>query len=326
MSSRTSRLAPALVCLALLAGCRGEPREPFVTYFNADFDLTLRHPSSWQTDEAQQDGVWYRYFLAPPAGPKRKPAVSVTLLVGTLAGSVDEYAQSYLAGNTLLSSRDERRGWGEGKLLLFASPDLATRHSLLLLKREGRVFGLYAQGEAPLFESHQGVLDEMASSLLVERPADYGLRTNTEYGFSLRLPDSWQETRRFSGGSAYLLQFRSPALAADRDREAVHASLTLSVEPLAAGTDLDAYYDATRRKLGDAYQVLSHGRWQGGYVDVLRSETQVAVSRVKRYFRAEGERGYSLSFEARDDVFPRVSRWCDAVASTFRTGSEVEKK
>ncbi|MGE0453771.1 MAG: hypothetical protein AB7O37_12405 [Vicinamibacteria bacterium] len=326
MSSRSNRLAPALVCLALLTGCRGEPREPFVTYFNADFDLTLRYPSGWQTDQAQQDGVWYRYFLAPPAGPKRKPAVSVTLLVGTLAGSVDAYAQTYVGGNTLVSSREERRGWGEGKSFLFASPDGATRHSLLLLKREGRVFGLYAQGEAPLFESHQAVLDEMVASLLIEPPSAYLLRTNADYGFSLRLPASWQETRRFSGGGAYLLQFRSPALAADRDREAVHASLTLSVEPLAAGTDLDAYYDATRRKLGDAYQVLSHGPWSGGYVDVLRAETPVAVSRVKRYFRTQDQRGFSLSFEARDDVFPRVSRWCDAVASTFRTGSEVEQK
>jgi hypothetical protein len=326
LSRSATRLAPALACLALLAGCRGEPREPFVTYFNADFDLSVRYPSSWQTDQAQQDGVWYRYFLAPPAGPKHKPAVSVTLLVGALAGSVEDYARSYVGGNTLVSSRDERRGWGDGKRFLFASPDGATRHSLLLLKRDDRVVGLYAQGEAPLFERHQGVLDEMAASLLIEPPSEYLLSTNPDYGFSLRLPASWRETRRFSGGGAYLLQFRSPALAADRDREAVHASLTLSVEPLPAGTDLDAYYDATRRKLGDAYQILAHGRWQAGYVDLLRTETPVAVSRLKRFYRTEGARGYSLSFEARDDVFPRVSRWCDSVASTFRTGGEVEQK
>ena len=29
---------------------------------------------------------------------------------------------------------------------------------------------------------------------------------------------------------------------------------------------------------------------------------------------------YSLAFEAREDVFPRVSRWCDLIASTLRVG------
>jgi hypothetical protein len=35
---------------------------------------------------------------------------------------------------------------------MFTSPDGATRHSLLLLQEESNVYGLYSQGEAPLFE------------------------------------------------------------------------------------------------------------------------------------------------------------------------------
>ncbi len=57
----------------------------------------------------------------------------------------------------------------------------------------------------------------------------------------------------------------------------------------------------------------------------MRTETPVAVPNVKRFYRVEGRRGYSLTFEARDDVYPRVSRWYDLIASSFRTGSELEK-
>ena len=61
-----------------------------VTYYNGQFGLSLRHPATWRTEQAEQDGVWYRYFLGPPAGPKNNPAVSATLLVGKLNGSLDE--------------------------------------------------------------------------------------------------------------------------------------------------------------------------------------------------------------------------------------------
>jgi hypothetical protein len=59
-------------------------------------------------------------------------------------------------------------------------------------------------------------------------------------------------------------------------------------------------------------------------VDVLRTETSLAMSQLKRYYKVEGGRAYSLTIEAREDVFPRVGRWYDLIVSTFRTGSEME--
>jgi hypothetical protein len=52
----------------------------------------------------------------------------------------------------------------------------------------------------------------------------------------------------------------------------------------------------------------------------MRTETSMAVSYVKRYYFAQGGRGCSLAFEAREDVFPRASRWADYIASTLRLG------
>ena len=306
-------------------GCRGTGREPLVTYYNGQYGLSLRHPAAWRTEQAEQEGVWYRYFLGPPAGSKNKPAVSATLLAGKLNGTLEEYAQVYLAGNTLASSQAEERQGARGRSYVFTSPDGGTRHSLLLLQEEQRVYGLYTQGESPLFELHRAVLEEMTRSLTLERPASYPEQKNPDFGFSLRVPPSWKESRRFSGGGTLLLQLTSPPMAADKGGQTVHGSLTLTVEPLPIGATLESFYEAARQKLGESFTVTSHGPWQSGYVDVMRTETPIAVSYVKRFSRIEGRRAYTLSFETRDDVFPRVTRWYDGIASTFKTGVDPAK-
>ena len=286
----------------------------------------MRYPSGWKSDEAEQDGMWYRYFLGPPTGPQRKPAVTATLMAGPLGMSLDDYAQTYLAGNNVASSREESRQGARGKSYMFASPDGSTRHSLLLLQEQSNVYGLYSQGEAPLFERQYPVLDEMSRSLTLERPAAYAEERDDAFGFSIRLPPSWRETRRFSGGGTLLMQFTSPAMAADKNGQTVHGSLTLTVEPTAADGGLDGFYNATRTKQGEAFQIVSHAPWKNGYLDVLYSETPIAESRVRRYYRVDGARGYSLTFEVREDVYPRVYQWCDIIAATLRIGPEMQQK
>jgi hypothetical protein len=326
--SSRSRLALAggVALTVFLASCRGGPRETFLTYFNGDHGLSVRYPSSWKTEQARQEGVWYRYFLAPPPGPGQKAAVSATLLAGPWAGGVDEYAQTYLAGNTVSSSRDEERQGAHGKSYVFASGDGSTRFRLLLLKDASGVFGLYSQGEAAAFTRSEAVLDEMARSLTLERPADYREVKDTKFRFSLRMPPSWVESRRFGGPRTVLLQFTSPALGADKGGETVHASLTLTVEDIGDDGSVDSYYEDVRRKLGSAFEVVGHQRWRDGYADVMAAETSMAVSRVKRFYRAAGGRGYSLAFEAREDVYFRVARWCDLIAGTLKIGPELEQQ
>jgi hypothetical protein len=94
----------------------------------------------------------------------------------------------------------------------------------------------------------------------------------------------------------------------------------VTFEDVPEGGGLGAYYEASRRKLGENYQVTSHAAFKGGYVDVMRTETPVAISYVKRFYFAEAGRGCSLTFEAREDVFPRATRWADYIASTLRFG------
>ncbi|HEV7501435.1 MAG TPA: hypothetical protein VGQ33_15580, partial [Vicinamibacteria bacterium] len=184
------------------------------------------------------------------------------------------------------------------------------------------VYGLYAQGEAAAFEAERPRVEEMLGSLALERVALYTKVRNEKFGFAIRIPASWPATRTFSGAGTFLQQYASPSVGAEK-RETLRASLTLTVEAIGGDASVDTHYKDTMVKLGDAFAVLSHAAWRGGYVDVLRSETGVAESRIKRFYRAADGRGYTLALDAREDIYPRVSRWCDMIASTLEVGSEV---
>ena len=209
-----------------------------------------------------------------------------------------------------------------GKAWRLGSPDGLTRYSLLLARHEDRIYGLYGRGEAAAFAEHAAAVEEMERSLNLERPALYPEHRNDKLGFSVRVPASWKTTRNFSGGGTYLMQFTSPALGAE-GRQTVHAALTLTSEAAPGDGSLDAFYKAIRLRLGEPSQVLDHAPWKDGYVDLERSESPVSISRVKRFYRVHQGRGYTLAFEARDDVFHRVSRWCDIIAATLAVGPEV---
>lgn len=247
----------------------------------------------------------------------------MTLLAHPLAGSLEVYAQTYLAANTVSSSKEEERSGIKGKSYTFASADGARRHLLLLLPEGSRVYALHAEGDAREFKIAEDTLDQMARSLSLERPAQYREVSDVSFGFALRMPPSWPETRRFAGPQTLLLQYTSPPLASDVGGQTVHASLTLTVEAVGGDGGIEAFYSETRRKLGDSFVILDHKPWKGGYLDVMRAETPVSTSRVKRFFRAANGRGYSLAFEAREDVYARVSRWCDLIADTLRIGAEL---
>jgi hypothetical protein len=285
--------------------------------------VSVRYPAGWRTDQAQQEGVWYQYFLAPPTGADNKASLSVTLLAGPLGGSVEDYAHSYLTGNQVTGSQEEARQGAAGRSWTFTSPDGATRHRLLLVARQGRVYGLYAQGEARAFRAHEATLDEMYTSFTLERPELYPTQRWRGYGATLGVPSSWRETQRFSGRGKLLVSFASPPLAVDRGQP-MNASLTVTVEPVPDG-GLDAFYQSVRSGLGENFVVVSHNDWRRGYVDVMRTETPVAVTYVKRFYETGDGHACTLAFEARDDVFWRVDAWADLIASTLRLAPTPEK-
>jgi hypothetical protein len=239
-----------------------------------------------------------------------------------MSGTLEAYAQSYLAGNSVSATREVERQGVHGRSWRFSSPDSGTRYSLLLLLEEARVFGLYSQGQAGPFDEQLPLVEEMQDSLVAERAAYYKPYGNDRFGFTLRTPPSWSQTRTFSGGEAYLVQFSSPPVGLERD-QTLHASLTLNVEASRGDGSAESFYRSAQETIGEAHRIISHAPWRGGYADLTRQETPVAVSRAKRFYLAGGGRGYTLSCEARDDVFHTVSRWCDAIAETLTLDSRT---
>ena len=309
------------------AGCRrGAGAEQFLTHYNAEHALSLRYPASWKTEQVKQGESWLRYFTAPPAGPERKPAVSVLLVAIPAASTLDATVQPYLAGLTVSETSDEERPGARGRTWSAISADGKTRQRLLLLQEQNRVYGLHAQGEAEGFEAQEPAVAEMIQSFSLERWALYPEERNDTYRYSMRVPPTWKSTRTFSGGGTFLKQFTSPALGMDTGGQTAHASLTITVENVPAGSSADAFFKAMQAKLGENFQLLSHTPWKDGYVDLLRTETPMAESRGKRFYRVVDGRAYTLAFEARADVYPRMSRWCDMIAATLKAGAEVEPK
>ena len=293
-----------------------------MTYFHADPALTLRHPPSWTARLADQEGVRYRYFESQPSGHQRTP-VTATLVSARLEIGLDEYVKRMLGDAQAQETREEARGTAHGRRVRAASPDGKTRHSLVLLEEGGRAFGLHTQGEAGAFAERLAEVEGMETSLAVEHAQEYPERRNAEWAFALRVPESWRPGRTFSGSGTYVSQYLSPPLGIDKDGQTVHAALTLTVEPAPEGGAVEAFRERSLKKMGDAYQLVDHQVWRDGLLDVLQFETSLAASRSKRFYRTANGRAYGLAFEAREDVFPRVSRWCDLIASTLRVGAEA---
>lgn len=330
---RPSRLVAAVglaLAGAMLAGpaCRGGSNVAFVVSYDDAVPLSLPYPAGWTTEQATEDGQWYRYFLpakatgAAGAAGGTTPGLSVTLFVGPLAGrTLGNYATTYLEGGTPESERETTRAGLPGREYRYADADGRTAHALLLLEAGDRLYGLHARGPRADLEAFEPALERMRSGLRVERTEDWPLRREAGHGFALRVPESWPEARRFAGNDRLLVVHTSPLMAVDAGGQPVHASFSVTVEKLAAGVaDADAFYNDVRMKLGDSYAVVSHAPWQDGFVDVMKSETTLSGVRVKRYYRVRDGRGYVLSYEAREDVFHRFARWFDRIAGSFELG------
>jgi hypothetical protein len=250
----------------------------------------------------------------------------VLFIASPLASTLDAFAQPYLAGLILSETRDEERPGARGRTWSAISPDGKTRHRLFLLQEDNRAYGLHAQGSAEGFLAQEPALVEMVKSFSLERWALYTEERNETYRYAMRVPPSWKSTRTFSGGGTYLKQFTSPAMGMDTGGQTAHASLIITVENVPAGQTAQAFHTATQARLGENYQLLGHTAWKDGFVDLLRTETPMSESRVRRFYRVVDGRAYTLAFEARSDVYPRVSRWTDMIATTLKVGAEIDAK
>ena len=147
-----------------------------------------------------------------------------------------------------------------GSAYAFASADGAMRYSLLLLAEGDKVYGLYAQGEAAGFERHAGCRrgdgeEPHPGAARVLRARERSRRSASRCG----CPPRGGRRGGSRAAAPCSCSTRARPSLADRGGQTAHASLTLTVEPLGVGRALEPFYQSSRPKLGDAFQVLSHG-------------------------------------------------------------------
>ena len=309
-------IASAVALAALAGACTESPREPLLTYFNPRFGLSIRYPAVWKTQEAEQDGVWYRYFTSPLADGNI-PALTTTMLATPLDGSLQDYADVYVADGSITSSGQDRRQEADGYRFDYTTEAGEQRHTLLLLEGQGWAFGLHVQGRADHFETNIERVQDLVGNFRLERSNLYPEPRDEEFDFTLRVPESWPRQRRMGAGDRLLLQHLSPAMGRDNE-QGVHASLTLTVEPVDG--DIETFYETVRERLGDTVSLVEHEQWHGGYADEHWSESALSASRARRFMRVENGRGYMITCEAREDVQHRVLPWCAMIAETLRIG------
>jgi hypothetical protein len=198
---------------------------------------------------------------------------------------------------------------------VYLHEDETKRHARVSLEDGDNVHRLSAEATHAAWSEHQGVIEEILSSFALERLDDYSQHEDAPFRYSLRVPKSWSKTRALASDDRGVVVFTSPPIAADEDGT-VHASLTVNVEARGAG-GLDAHYERGVQRLGEAFRIVSHAGWKDGYVDEMTSETQVAASKIKRYYVVGDGYSYTLTFEAREDAYARVSPWFDFIASSF---------
>lgn len=319
----------AIIVAATISAACGRDSEPFLTYFSNRHAVSLAYPASWNASQDEKDGVWYRTFQAPSKDGGAS-GLSVTLSVGPFTEELDFYARAHAKGAALTSSVSAGRPGLRGREYSYQDSD-GTAHQVLLFVPEPSsadpaqtrvVFGLEARRARSSPGDEQRTINRILQSFRLERADLYAERAMASYAFALRVPASWTAERTLSREGTLLAQYRSPPLVADR-RQTAHASLTLAIQNAPGDGSLEAYYKSIRDTMGDAFPVLSHEAWRGGYADEMRTETTVTESRIKRYYRVAAGRGYSLTCEAREDVFAKMSAWCDIIASSLRVGSEV---
>ena len=176
---------------------------PFVTYFNGDHGVSRALPG----ELAHRPGRAGRGSGTGTSSPRRRPRgtsapVSVTLLSGARQRP-RRGVRRELPGRQRASRprRSEERQGVPGPLLdASPPPDGATRLPPAAAWPGRTVLaGCTRQGEPPAFESHAATLEEMWTSLTLERPELYPVQRWERFGVALGMPPILARDARLLG-------------------------------------------------------------------------------------------------------------------------------
>ena len=303
----------------------GQPR--LITVYVPDIAVSLPLPQGWTSAANQQGGYRMTTFSGPSVDVPERDGIQVQVMAGpaptdqTLREVADRF---YIGEQVVLSEEPVRIGSEEGFLWTFQWERRPQSGRLLLIEREGLLYGVFATGEARSVQAYGPTLDRMYEGFSIESADYFDVYEDPEFDLALRYPQSWTRSHFLrEPGETLFVGFRSGPLAVDTDGTTVHATLEVTVANAEPGTTLEGFYSTAAESLGENYRMLRHDIFEDGRgIAVLYSvETQLADYLEWVIYNLVDGRTYLYRFHCRNSLYRAIEPWLAEIATRFASST-----
>jgi hypothetical protein len=303
----------------------GQPR--LITVYVPDIAVSLPLPQGWTSAANQQGGYRMTTFSGPSVDVPERDGIQVQVMAGpapadqTLREVADRF---YIGEQIVLSEESVRIGSEEGFLWTFEWERRPQSGRLLLIEREGLLYGVFATGEARSVQAYGPTLDRMYEGFSIESADYFDVYEDPEFDLALRYPQSWTRSHFLrEPGETLFVGFRSGPLAVDTDGTTVHATLEVTVANAEPGTTLEGFYSAAAESLGENYRMLRHDILDDGRgIAVLYSvETQLADYLEWVIYNLVDGKTYLYRFHCRNTLYRAIEPWLAEIATRFASSA-----
>ncbi len=303
----------------------GQPR--LITVYVPDIAVSLPLPQGWTSAANQQGGYRMTTFSGPSVDVPERDGIQVQVMAGpapadqTLREVADRF---YIGEQIVLSEEPVRIGLEEGFLWTFEWERRPQSGRLLLIEREGLLYGVFATGEARSVQAYGPTLDRMYEGFSIESADYFDVYEDPEFDLALWYPQSWTRSHFLrEPGETLFVGFRSGPLAVDTDGTTVHATLEVTVANAEPGTTLEGFYSAAAESLGENYRMLRHDILDDGRgIAVLYSvETQLADYLEWVIYNLVDGKTYLYRFHCRNTLYRAIEPWLAEIATRFASSA-----
>ena len=303
--------------------CRPSNQPRLITVYVPDIAVSLPLPQGWTSARNQQGGYRMTTFTGPSVDVPERDGIQVQVMAGpaptgqTLREVADRF---YIGEQVVLSEEPFRFGAEEGFLWTFEWERRPQAGRLLLIEREGILYGVFATGEARSVLAYGPTLDRMYEGFSIESADYFDVYEDLDFDLSLRYPQSWTRSHFLKEpGETLFVGFRSGPLAVDDDGATVHATLEVTISNADPGVTLEGFYSAAAESLGENYRMLRHDILEDGRgIAVLYSvETQLADYLEWVIYNLVDGRTYLYRFHCRNRLYRAIEPWLAEIATRF---------
>jgi hypothetical protein len=310
-----------LLALAL-AGCELRSKPALITVYSPTLQVSFPLPQGWTADEAmEQVGFHMQTFTGRSVDVPERAGIRLQIMAGPMpTGPLDEVATRYRRELEVQGEGEYAFAGHPGKSWRFVSADREEKSRLALVDVEGRLYGLFARGEAPTMDSYSEALDRVFHDFSLEEAKYFAVYQAPGGDVAIRHPKSWERTQTVSSpGESLFIGFRSPPLAVEKDGTTVHATLEVTVNQAEPDLTVEKFYAARTETLGDYYRLLEHEELPGfsAISTLYHVETQLAEYLERTVYAVRDGKTFLYKFNCRNQVYRAIEPWVDEIVRGF---------